>query len=166
MNRATKTSILAITFCLTAMALTLHSEAWVGKTFFMHSDGTLDENMSEPFIVRTTAYTQNDGFTPGNTTATGKRVRHGHAAYMPEYFGWTVIVYAVAEDGGLGEVLMYAEIQDTGGKAIRSGKTIDIYHDTLKECREWMKLTANIHGVKGYKRSQSVVYVQLVRADG
>jgi 3D (Asp-Asp-Asp) domain-containing protein len=120
-----------------------------------------DHLVKDPVKVRTTAYTKGDGYTPSNRTATRKPVKYGIVAYMPEYYGWTAILYTVAENGGIGELIGYFDVQDTGAEHIRSGASIDVYQETYADCKEYMTLT---HTGAGSSKSQ--VYVQLVKADG
>lgn len=127
----------------------------IGILLFAVLSAKADEG--EPFKMYTTAYHY------GEITASGVPVRRGICAVKREWMGLTAIVYAYNPDGSIGDLLGYWECLDTGfgGDAdgdgvgsIEAGKVIDMYFPTLKECRDWMKLTGG------------KVYVQLVDAEG
>jgi 3D (Asp-Asp-Asp) domain-containing protein len=84
-------------------------------------------------------------------------------AFDPDYYGWTAVIYLVAEGGGLGDLVGYFSVEDTGSaeKGIRTGKTVDVYQESYAACKEWMLLTRT-----GKGRTGSEVYIQLVKADG
>ena len=72
-------------------------------------------------------------YTGGTITADGSRPHYGICASKPEWIGLTAAVY-LDDDGELGDFLGYFEIKDTGGKAVRNGKVLDIYLDSYEEC--------------------------------
>lgn len=81
------------------------------------------------------------------TTATGGTTHYGIAACDP-HIGEIASVYTID-----GEFLGYYEITDKGGTdAIREGKVIDVWFDSLDECSAWMKKTGGkvkVYFVKG-----------------
>lgn len=69
-------------------------------------------------------------------TGSGGTTHKGIAACDP-YLGQIAMIYTLD-----GEFLGMFEVTDTGGTdAIRSGKVIDVWFDTLEECKEWMSKT-------------------------
>ena len=115
-----------------------------------------DETASFPILLDTT------GYCTGTHGSHGDRMRKGFVAYTPESYGLDLELYqAVETESGfeLGEYIGRFEIKDTGygretgegvsrvrkdkktAGSIEVGKTLDVYHPTLKECKDWMKRT-------------------------
>ena len=67
-------------------------------------------------------------------TAAETQVRPGIVASKPEWFGKVASIYLQDENGNAGKFLGNFIVEDTGGKAIRSGKVIDIWMPTEEEC--------------------------------
>jgi 3D (Asp-Asp-Asp) domain-containing protein len=89
----------------------------------------VDENWQPNFYkMQATAYCLT------GLTATETQVRPGIVASKPEWFGKTVSIYLQDENGNAGEFLGNYVVEDTGGKAIRRGKVIDIWMPTEDEC--------------------------------
>lgn len=101
---------------------------------------------SDIFLIESTAYCY------GEITADGSEVCPGIAAAKREWMGLTAILYEVAPDGGVGEVIGIYEIKDTGGDyRVKNGTCIDIYIPDEDACMQ-------------YGRQQ--VYIQLVQPEG
>lgn len=81
--------------------------------------------------MKATAYCIN------GTTATETHTRPGICAGPREHFYDVAMVYKRNKDGSLGEFIGYFECLDTGGKAIKSGKVLDIWLPTYEECRQF-----------------------------
>lgn len=115
---------------------------------------------SEPelFIVEASAYNNPNG----NKTASGNETIEGlTVAAKKDWIGLTVVIYNISEDGSVGELIGYYEIQDTGygkdskkypGKGtIQTGECIDIYMESRDDAIEWGRRN---------------VYIQLIDAVG
>lgn len=85
------------------------------------------------------------GYCIQGTTTSGGETRKGICAYRPQDIGKTAIVYT--EDR---ELIGVFEITDTGNQNIRQGYVLDIWCDTVEECK-WLTQKA---------------LVQIVEADG
>lgn len=81
-------------------------------------------------------------------TASGSHTRRGICAAKPEWIGLTAMIYK-DNNGELGEFLGYYEVKDTGGRAIRSGKVIDIWLPTEDECKQFGNKKVLVVLVKG-----------------
>ena len=103
----------------------------------------------EPVKIRATCYCDE------GTTTSGKATRPGIIASKRDYLGYVAALYAVNEDGSIGEFIGYYEILDTGygietgigessikpGRTLGSletGESIDIYMPTLHMAEEWI----------------------------
>lgn len=87
----------------------------------------------------------------GTTTASGKPVKYGMCAGKKEWLGCVAVVYERNKYGLIGKHIGTYDVEDTGGKAIRNGKVIDIYIPSYEDCRKF--------GVKD-------VYVQIIKGEG
>lgn len=67
------------------------------------------------------------------TTASGEQTRKGIVASKPEWIGKKMLIYTRET----GEYIGTFEVKDTGGKAIRSGKVVDIWMPTYNECMQF-----------------------------
>lgn len=131
--------------------------------YLYHTDGTVHR------------LTETTGYCMGTHGSHGDKMKVGYVAYTPESYGYAMMIYkAVETDEGyeLGDYIGLYEIKDTGyGKATGTGKSsvrsdkksrgtieaglsVDCYHPTLAECREWMKET------------NGMIFIQLVPAKG
>ena len=108
--------------------------------------------------IRATCYCEH-GF-----TYSGSYTREGIIAGRKEDIGDVAAIYAVAEDGGVGEFIGYFEVLDCGagfdtdgdgkGDSTIKGRTIDVFR-------------SNIDGVKSWiKRYGDFVYIKLIEAEG
>lgn len=96
-------------------------------------------DITEPQKIRCTCYTSNEG----SITASGERVREGIVAGKREWMGKVAVLY----DMDMNIIGIY-EFKDTGagidtdgdgkGDTIKSGKSIDVYRDTMERCHEWI----------------------------
>lgn len=96
-------------------------------------------DLTEPQKIRCTCYTS----TVGSITASGERVREGIVSGKREWMGKVAVLY----DMDMNIIGIY-EFKDTGagidtdgdgkGDTIKSGKSIDVYRDTMERCHEWI----------------------------
>lgn len=116
--------------------------------------------LGEPFLIRCTCYTWT-----GNQCRNGSWPVEGlSVAGKEEWLGKAIIMYSVAEDGGIGDFIGYFDFTDTGdgidldgdgqGETIRNGTSIDVYRDTLEGCYKWIEMYGDY------------VYIQVVDAAG
>lgn len=131
--------------------------------YLYHEDGTAHR------LAATTGYCQ------GSHGSHGDKMKVGYVAYTPESYGYCMEIYkAVETDEGykLGDFIGLYEVKDTGyGRSTGSGKSavradknsrgtieaglsVDAYHPTLAECKEWMKET------------NGMIFIQLIPAKG
>ena len=78
---------------------------------------------------RAAAYCQ-----PGGKTATGKAVMPGRVAVNPEQIPYGTEMWIVSNDG---IVYGYAVAEDTGGFAKKGYYTVDLYMNSVSQCRQW-----------------------------
>ena len=112
----------------------------------------------EPSQIRCTCYV-----TQG-TTASGIQTRPGIIAGKREWMGKTAVLYSVAEDGGIGELIGIYEFADTGagidtdgdgiGDSIKRGLSVDVWCGSIEEARAWIR------------KYGDYVYIQIVEAEG
>ena len=99
---------------------------------------------SEPFIVISTAYCNDEG----NLTASGRPTVEGLTiAGKKEWIGCAAALYEIDEDGSIGDFIGYREVEDTGyGKpsiefpgmgTIETGETVDIFISDREACYRW-----------------------------
>ncbi|MCR4926172.1 MAG: ubiquitin-like domain-containing protein [Clostridiales bacterium] len=74
-------------------------------------------------------------YTGGGHTATGKAVQPGYVAVNPNQIPYGTKMYIVSLDGSY--VYGYCEAQDTGGFAKKGTYTVDLYMNSMEECRAW-----------------------------
>lgn len=94
-------------------------------------------------IVRCTCYVE-----PG-ITRSGQHTREGIISGRKEDLGKVAALYAITEDGGIGDFIGYFEFCDTGagmdtdgdgkGDSIIRGKSVDVFKDTMQEAKDWIK---------------------------
>lgn len=108
--------------------------------------------------IRATCYCEH------GLTYSGAYTREGIIAGRKEDIGDVAAIYAVAEDGGVGDFIGYFEVLDCGagfdtdgdgkGDSTIKGRTIDVFR-------------SNIDGVKSWiKRYGDFVYIKLIEAEG
>ena len=78
---------------------------------------------------RAAAYCQ-----PGGKTATGKAVMPGRVAVNPKQIPYGTEMWIVSNDG---VVYGYAVAEDTGGFAKKGYYTVDLYMNSVSQCRQW-----------------------------
>lgn len=82
-------------------------------------------------LIKTTAYCC------GEITANGSKVHYGGCASSAEHMGDIALIYTID-----GEFIGQFEVNDAGGTdAIRNGWVIDVYHESLDECKAYMEKT-------------------------
>lgn len=87
------------------------------------------DSPAEAVKMRVTCY-----LPTGNKTADGTVPYEGICAAKRDWIGKKAVVYTLE-----GEYVATFEIRDTGGhRRIKSGKSIDIYRDTMDRAREWI----------------------------
>ena len=78
---------------------------------------------------RAAAYCQ-----PGGKTATGKPVMPGRVAVNPKQIPYGTEMWIVSSDG---IVYGYAVAEDTGGFVNKGYYTVDLYMNSVSQCRQW-----------------------------
>ena len=162
MKRLLITALLSILMTSPAYGMTCHDLA---MSYVIHDQDLpqkpgeklyTDEINENPVLLETTGYCQ------GTHGSHGDRMQKGYVAYTPESYGWDVELYqAVETDEGyeLGDYIGRFAVKDTGygretgtGKSkvrkdkpsagtIETGQSLDVYHPTLSECKDWMRET-------------------------
>lgn len=97
-------------------------------------------------------------------TYSGSYTREGIIAGRKEDIGSVAAIYAVAEDGGVGEFIGYFEVLDCGagfdtdgdgkGDSTIKGKTIDVFRNDMQRVKRWIKTYGDY------------VYVKIIEAEG
>lgn len=160
------TLILTLSMITPVYATTAHEQA---MSYILHDQDRprepgdrlyTSENMDKcPVLLDTTAYFS------GTHGSHGDRMQKGFVAYTQASYGTDMELYeAVLEDDGsysLGRFIGRYQVMDCGyGKkskkssekskvrpdksrigTIETGETVDVYHPSLSECKEWMKNT-------------------------
>lgn len=113
---------------------------------------------SELKKIRCTCYCE-----PG-LTRSGHYTHEGIIAGRKEDLGNAAALYAINEDGSIGEFIGYFDFYDTGagmdsdgdgiGDTIRTGKSVDVYKNTLEEAKAWIK------------KYGDYVYIKIIEAEG
>ena len=113
---------------------------------------------SELREIRCTCYVE-----PG-VTKSGHYTHEGVIAGRKEDLGKVAALYAVAEDGSIGEFIGYFDFYDTGagietvgdgkGDSIKKGKSVDVFRDDMKAAKKWIKTYGDY------------VYMQIIDAEG
>ena len=113
---------------------------------------------SELREIRCTCYVE-----PG-VTKSGHQTHEGVIAGRKEDLGKVAALYAVAEDGSIGEFIGYFDFYDTGagidtdgdgkGDSIKKGKSVDVFRDDMKAAKKWIKTYGDY------------VYMQIIDAEG
>lgn len=86
--------------------------------------------------MRVTCYYVNSGVTYSGT----KPISGYTIGACEDYLGCVAYIYAMNEDGSMGDFIKMGEILDTGShERIKSGKSLDIYFETEAQCKEWIK---------------------------
>lgn len=113
----------------------------------------------EPTMIRATCYTWT-----GQPCANGQYPVEGlTVAGKEEWLGKTIIMYAVGDDGEVGDLIGYFQFTDTGygisvpeseKGTIQLGRSIDVYRDNENRVNEWIAEYGDY------------VYIQIVDAKG
>ena len=108
--------------------------------------------------IRATCYCEH------GLTYSGAYTREGIIAGRKEDIGDVAAIYAVAEDGGVGEFIGYFEVLDCGagfdtdgdgkGDSTIKGRTIDVFRNNIDGVKTWIK------------RYGDFVYIKLIEAEG
>lgn len=108
--------------------------------------------------IRATCYCEH------GLTYSGSYTREGIIAGRKEDIGDVAAIYAVAEDGGVGEFIGYFEVLDCGagfdtdgdgkGDSTIKGRTIDVFRNNIDGVKSWIK------------RYGDFVYIKLIEAEG
>ena len=91
----------------------------VGGTVIAHANS--HDTFDEPTVIRCTVY-DDVGY-----TKSGQWVRDGIIAGKKECLGSVAALWAVKEDGTIGELVGYYEVVDTGGEYIQNGERVDVW---------------------------------------
>ena len=136
---------------------------------------TQNDFCDNPVIMPVTAYVEK-----GKPTVTGCTKARGILAAKREWLGYTAILYKIADDGSIGDIIGVFPIEDIGyGKAtgfsksefkgrksagdIELGMCVDMRCANYQECVDFMLST--FVGAD-YSRTGSAVYFQLIKGDG
>lgn len=113
---------------------------------------------SELREIRCTCYVE-----PG-VTKSGHYTHEGVIAGRKEDLGKVAALYAVAEDGSIGEFIGYFDFYDIGagidtdgdgkGDSIKKGKSVDVFRDDMKAAKKWIKTYGDY------------VYMKIIDAEG
>lgn len=113
---------------------------------------------SELREIRCTCYIE-----PG-VTKSGHYTHEGVIAGRKEDLGKVAALYAVTEDGSIGEFIGYFDFYDTGagidtdgdgkGDSIKKGKSVDVFREDMKAAKKWIKTYGDY------------VYMQIIEAEG
>ncbi|MEG1551439.1 MAG: G5 domain-containing protein, partial [Oscillospiraceae bacterium] len=76
-------------------------------------------------------------------TASGVKAQSGYIAVNPKQIPYGTEMYIVSSDGKY--VYGYCIAADTGGFATAGTATVDLYMDTLSECRQWGSRNVNVY---------------------
>ena len=108
--------------------------------------------------IRCTCYIE-----PG-VTRSGHYTHEGVIAGRKEDLGKVAALYAVAEDGSVGEFIGYFDFYDTGagidtdgdgrGDSIKKGKSVDVFRETMTDAKKRIKTYGDY------------VYIQYIEAEG
>ena len=108
--------------------------------------------------IRATCYCEH------GLTYSGAYTREGIIAGRKEDIGDVAAIYAVAEDGGVGEFIGYFEVLDCGagfdtdgdgkGDSTIKGRTIDVFRNNIDGVKSWIR------------RYGDYVYIKLIEAKG
>ena len=86
------------------------------------------ENPYEPFRIRCTCYTAD----ADAVTKSGQKVREGIIAGKEEWLGKDASLYAINQDGSLGEFIGIFEFLDTGSaQSLKDGKSVDVFRNSM-----------------------------------
>lgn len=98
------------------------------------------------------------------TTASGAETRDGVIAGRKEWLGYVACIYAMNEDGTIGEFIGYYEFLDTGagidtdgdgkGDSIKNGLSVDVWQPSKADAIQWI----NTYG--------DYVYIKIVKGVG
>lgn len=137
---------------------------------------TENDFVDEPVLMPVTAYVER-----GKPTVTGCSKARGILAAKREWLGYSAVLYKIADDGGVGDIIGVFPIEDIGyGKKtnlnissefkgrdcagdIELGMCVDMRCANYSECVEFM--TATFIGPE-FSRTGSAVYFQLIKGDG
>lgn len=110
---------------------------------FTKSDFNVNNfNSSQVIQGKATAYTAK----PGALTASGVPAAVGRVAVDPKQIPYGTLMYVQSTDGS--PDYGYAIAADTGGFVGTTDVTMDLYMNTLDECKEWGKRDVNIYIIR------------------
>jgi hypothetical protein len=97
----------------------------------------------QPVKMRCTCYIDR------GTTASGQQTREGIIAGRRDWIGKVAALYAIDDNGNIGEFIGYYEFLDTGagidtdgdghGDSIKNGQSVDVWQPSLNDARKWVK---------------------------
>lgn len=99
-------------------------------------------NSSQVITGKATAYTAK----PGALTASGVPAAVGRVAVDPKQIPYGTLLYVQSTDGS--QDYGYAIAADTGGFVGTTDVTMDLYMNTLEECKQWGKRDVNIYIIR------------------
>lgn len=97
-------------------------------------------------------------------TASGHETHEGIVAGRKEDLGNVAAIYAINDDGSLGEFIGYFDFYDTGagidtdgdgvGDTIKTGKSVDVFRNNMDDAKNWIK------------KYGDYVYIKIIEAEG
>lgn len=97
-------------------------------------------------------------------TASGQKTRYGIVAGKKDWLGCVATLYAIKEDGSIGEFIGQFEFKDTGagmdtdgdgkGDSIKNGQSIDVWINSLPEAYKWRE------------KYGDYIYIKIIRGEG
>lgn len=108
--------------------------------------------------IRCTCYVE-----PG-ATISGHMTHEGVIAGRKEDLGKVAALYAIADDGSVGEFIGYFDFYDTGagidtdgdgrGDSIKKGKSVDVFREDMDDAKAWIKAYGDY------------VFIKIIEAEG
>lgn len=126
----------------------------------MAMTGSLRSNAVESDLIkiRATCYCES------GITYSGNYTHEGILAGRKEDIGDVAAIYAVAEDGSVGDFIGYFEFEDCGagfdtdgdgkGDSTIKGKTVDIFRNNLSRVKDWIRTYGDY------------IYIKRIEAEG
>lgn len=132
-----------------------HLEAHAKKAYVEPVTG---DPFEEVVKMRCTCYCEH------GITASGQKTRYGIVAGKKDWLGCVATLYAINEDGSIGEFIGQFEFKDTGagmdtdgdgkGDSIKNGQSIDVWIESLDAAYKWRD------------KYGDYVFIKIIRGEG
>lgn len=132
-----------------------HLEAHAKRAYVEPVTG---DPFEEVVKIRCTCYCEH------GITASGQKTRYGIVAGKKDWLGCVATLYAINEDGSIGEFIGQFEFKDTGagmdtdgdgkGDSIKNGQSIDVWINSLPEAYKWRD------------KYGDYVFIKIIRGEG